>query len=46
MLTGIGISSLHTKLFSVSIHKKQNKIHRIILLVIVAKVIASEKNIT
>ena len=40
-LTGIGISSLDTKLFWVRIHKKQNKIHYIILLVIVAKVITS-----
>ena len=41
ILTGIGISNLDTKLFSVRIHKKQNKIHYIILLVIVAKVITS-----
>ena len=41
ILTGVGISSLDTKLFWIWIHKKQNKIHYIILLVIVAKVITS-----
>ena len=48
IFVGIGISSLDTKLFSVWMHKKQNKIHYIIPLVIVAKVIISlrKKHIT
>ena len=41
ILTDIGISSPDTKLLSVWIHKKQNNIHYIIVLVIVAKVITS-----
>ena len=39
--TDIGITSLDTKLFSVWVHKKQNKIHYIILLFIIATVIPS-----
>ena len=39
--TGIDTGSLDTKLFLVWIHRKQNKIHYIILLVIVAEVITS-----
>ena len=39
--TDIGITSLDTKLFSVWVDKKQNKIHYIILLFIIAKVITS-----
>ena len=35
ILIGVGISSLNTKLFSVWIHEKQNKIRYIILLVII-----------
>ena len=47
ILAGIGISSLNTKLFWVWIHKKQNKIHYIIILVIIEEVIISlqKKNI-